>query len=225
MNNNLGNFIFNLRKKKNISQEELASYLNVSVNAVSKWERGVCMPKSSKMKDIARALGVSVKELENGQKKVKKINYYHLIITILIAFYILLIFLLFYNKEYYYKISSLNDKNIGNGFIYTNKDYEELYIYNLECIDSNIKGYDFSYTVLFDNITLLKNNINDDEKTLISLNEYLSKLQLYYKNEFLTYLNKSKGNLDKSELKIIIGYIDEENSYQTYEMKFVISRH
>lgn len=225
MNNNLGNFIFYLRKKKNISQEELASALNVSVNAVSKWERGVCMPRNSKMKDIAHALGVSVKELENGQKEVKKINYYYIIIFILIIFCILFISLLFCNNEHYYKILPLNDKVIGNGFIYTNKDYEELYIHGLEYIDSNIQGHDFSYVVLLDGITLLKNNTNDKKQRLISLNDYLSGLQLYYKNEFLTYLNKSKGSLDGTELKIKINYYDEKNSYQTCEMNFVILKH
>ena len=35
---NLGEKLKNLRKEKNISQEKLAQYLNVSFQAVSKWE-------------------------------------------------------------------------------------------------------------------------------------------------------------------------------------------
>ena len=38
MSINLGEKLKSLRKEKNISQEKLAQYLNVSFQAVSKWE-------------------------------------------------------------------------------------------------------------------------------------------------------------------------------------------
>ena len=37
---NLGEKIYNLRKKRNLSQEDLASILNVSRQTISKWETG-----------------------------------------------------------------------------------------------------------------------------------------------------------------------------------------
>lgn len=37
----IGKFIAELRKEKNMTQEELASILGISKNAVSKWERGL----------------------------------------------------------------------------------------------------------------------------------------------------------------------------------------
>ena len=40
MNINLGEKLKCLRKEKNVSQEKLAQYLNVSFQAVSKWENG-----------------------------------------------------------------------------------------------------------------------------------------------------------------------------------------
>lgn len=45
--------IFELRKEKNISQEELAKILNTSRQAVSKWERGESYPDIDKLKDFA----------------------------------------------------------------------------------------------------------------------------------------------------------------------------
>ena len=36
----IGKFIAENRKKKNLTQEQLAEKLNISKNAVSKWERG-----------------------------------------------------------------------------------------------------------------------------------------------------------------------------------------
>lgn len=38
----IGQFIANCRKDKKITQEQLAEKLNISKNAVSKWERGIC---------------------------------------------------------------------------------------------------------------------------------------------------------------------------------------
>lgn len=40
---NLPDQLKNLRKERNISQEKLAQYLNVSFQAVSKWENGVSL--------------------------------------------------------------------------------------------------------------------------------------------------------------------------------------
>lgn len=38
--NKNGKFITKLRKEKNLTQEQLAEKMGVSINAVSKWERG-----------------------------------------------------------------------------------------------------------------------------------------------------------------------------------------
>ena len=52
-----------LRKKKGLSQEELAVHLNVVRQTVSKWERGYSLPDAEMLKRIACALEVSVDEL------------------------------------------------------------------------------------------------------------------------------------------------------------------
>ena len=41
MNETMGQIIRRLRKEKNLTQEELAQQLNVTNQAVSKWENGV----------------------------------------------------------------------------------------------------------------------------------------------------------------------------------------
>lgn len=64
----IGNFIALLRKNKGYTQAELAEKLDVSTNAISKWERGVCMPDVSKLDFVAEILGVSVMELIKGEK-------------------------------------------------------------------------------------------------------------------------------------------------------------
>ncbi len=52
-----------LRTDKKVSQEKLAQFLNVSFQAVSKWETGNSYPDITLLPDIARFFGISVDEL------------------------------------------------------------------------------------------------------------------------------------------------------------------
>lgn len=52
-NINIGNKIRELRKKKGITQEVLASVLSVSPQAVSKWESGLTYPDMEMIPVIA----------------------------------------------------------------------------------------------------------------------------------------------------------------------------
>ena len=64
----IGKFIASLRKEKNLTQEQLASKLNISKNAVSKWERGICLMDMSLLKPLSEILDVSINEILNGEK-------------------------------------------------------------------------------------------------------------------------------------------------------------
>ena len=59
----IGMKIKELRKKKDMTQEKLAEYLNVSFQAVSKWETGAASPDLSMIVPLARLLDVSTDEL------------------------------------------------------------------------------------------------------------------------------------------------------------------
>lgn len=63
----IGKFIAELRKEKNMTQEELASILGISKNAVSKWERGICLMDMSLLKPLSNALDVSINEILAGE--------------------------------------------------------------------------------------------------------------------------------------------------------------
>ena len=62
----LGRRIARLRLSKTATQERLAKELNVSPQAVSKWENDINYPDISLLPDLARFLGVSVDELLSG---------------------------------------------------------------------------------------------------------------------------------------------------------------
>ena len=62
----LGRRIARLRLAKTATQERLAKELNVSPQAVSKWENDINYPDISLLPDLARFLSVSVDELLSG---------------------------------------------------------------------------------------------------------------------------------------------------------------
>lgn len=61
-----------LRKKSNISQEQLAQMLNVTRQAVSKWESGQSMPDVEKLVSMSRFFGVTTDQLIFGGKAPEK---------------------------------------------------------------------------------------------------------------------------------------------------------
>lgn len=64
----IGKFIAQCRKKKNLTQVQLAEKLNITDRAVSKWETGKSMPDSSIMLELCEILGITVNELLSGEK-------------------------------------------------------------------------------------------------------------------------------------------------------------
>ncbi len=57
-----------LRKNKNMTQDELAEALYVSRAAVSKWESGRGLPSIDSLKDISKFFSVSIDEMLSGEK-------------------------------------------------------------------------------------------------------------------------------------------------------------
>ena len=66
--NNFGDFLYELRKEKGLTQAELAQILGVTNKAVSKWETGEAMPETSLLLPISRIFDVTVDELLSGAR-------------------------------------------------------------------------------------------------------------------------------------------------------------
>ena len=64
----IGRFIADCRKKKNLTQMQLAEKLNITDRAISKWECGKSLPDSSIMLELCDVLGISVNELLIGEE-------------------------------------------------------------------------------------------------------------------------------------------------------------
>ena len=65
--NTIGSRIAKLRKRKGLTQEELAVKLGVSAQAVSKWENDISCPDISLLPQLVRILGVTADELLTGK--------------------------------------------------------------------------------------------------------------------------------------------------------------
>ena len=67
-----GNFLYELRKEKGMTQQELAEKLNITNKAVSKWETGEAFPETSQLVPLANIFGVTVDELLRGKRSAEK---------------------------------------------------------------------------------------------------------------------------------------------------------
>ena len=63
MQETIGTTIARLRREHNMKQDELAEMLDVTPQAVSKWENGASMPDISLLPKLAKIFGVSIDEL------------------------------------------------------------------------------------------------------------------------------------------------------------------
>ncbi|MCL1794670.1 MAG: helix-turn-helix domain-containing protein [Oscillospiraceae bacterium] len=75
---NLGETIKKLRRQKDITQEQLAEYLNISSQAVSKWETNLSLPDITLIPMLANIFDVSADvllgiDLKNKEKQIDDI--------------------------------------------------------------------------------------------------------------------------------------------------------
>lgn len=64
-----GGFLKELRKARNLTQEQLAQKLNVSNRTVSRWETGSNMPDIGMLVELAEFYDVSIPEIIYGERK------------------------------------------------------------------------------------------------------------------------------------------------------------
>ena len=74
MNIKTANRLCELRKAHNLSQEELASKLGVSRQAISKWERSESSPDTDNLIQLAALYNISIDELLNGKEAISLIE-------------------------------------------------------------------------------------------------------------------------------------------------------
>ena len=226
------NTIYNIRKKRDITQKELADLIGVSDRTISKWENGSTVPDLETIKKLCNELGISPDSIVKSEKNYKdrlqdfkrmvgKFLNYILKNIFLISFIVVFILLLAY-------------------FI---NNYNTIRIYNLTYESKNITfkdGYFFKTKVLniitINNIELEKINY-EPTSTKIELYTYLNgdKHVIYESNSLNNiYIEESKSYSDlltkdvieniKNNLYIKIYTTDIDNNNYSYESKLILKQ-
>lgn len=182
MNQDLSKIIKEIRKKNNLTQKELAEKLNVTYQAVSKWERGLNIPDIEILKEISSIYNISLEELLTGKKKRKKI--YFLIPLIILI--ILIIILIPKHKDEFKleEIKTTCDEFILKGVAAYSNDKTSIHISKLEYCGNEQDDVYSEITCAFyeegKEKTLLS---NCDKKTNITLKDFLKDLTLKMEHE------------------------------------------
>ena len=133
-----GNNLVNLRKQKGWSQDELADNLNLSRQAISKWENDLSMPDVDNVKKISRVFSVGIDELLNNEvpkdkavaldinKQDKKDKIINLIKTIILALVIIYIINVIYKfASLLVIVNGVSAYQNLNNYHYTITTYDE----------------------------------------------------------------------------------------------------
>lgn len=226
------NTIYNIRKKRDITQKELADLIGVSDRTISKWENGSTVPDLETIKKLCNELEISPDSIVKSEKNYKdrlqdfkrmvgKFINYILKNIFLIGFIVVFILLLAY-------------------FI---NNYNTIRIYNLTYESKNITfkdGYFFKTKVLniitINNIKLEKINY-EPTSTKIELYTYLNgdKHVIYESNSLNNiYIEESKSYSDlltkdvieniKNNLYIKVYTTDIDNNNYSYESKLILKQ-
>jgi len=211
----IGEYIANKRKEKNLTQQELADKMHVSVKAISKWECGKGIPEISNLQILAKNLDVSIIDILNGKdskkedvvveyvkkenkKKNTKIWFLTcLILLLVILFAFGLYFVNNYNKIYAYRLSGESEHfSFDSGFVLASN-------YNNIISTGNLRFKDREYEKKF-YITSIDFICND--KRIMGSNALIDKTFLNIEKSGYNDLLKDRIDED-SKLVININYI------------------
>ena len=181
----IGRFIRELRKKNNLTQNDLANKYGVTYQAVSKWENGINLPDIALLKEMSHDFNIDIEDILEGKISTKKKNVWPYVISfILISLIIVLIILLLTKNESNFKFKTLT--TTCNEFKVTGT-----IAYNSKKSSINISGIDYcggDDKTIYDSIECDLYEEENNEKVLVSkcsrigknekLEDYLKEVEL-----------------------------------------------
>ena len=167
-----GKHLAELRIKNNLKQSDLAKMIGYSNKSISKWERGICFPKDTKVLiELTNIFNVSLDELLQGEDsdiEIKiipqsKNKYLNFIIKNRVVFLIVLISLLLILFLFYYFVID----EINNNVLLLNGGSK----FDVLIENKNSKNIEFSDDSLLENSkeNITSNNKRKDEKEIHKL--------------------------------------------------------
>ena len=130
--------LYELRKEKGFSQEELAEKLNVARQTISKWETAVTVPDTNNLIELSKIFGISIDDfvgkkdeevIEDNKKINKKLLIKIILIIAMIITIILFIGMIIYRMVLVFKLANglVNSKSRDLSFYY---HYQEVGLTN-----------------------------------------------------------------------------------------------
>ena len=170
-----GKFISSKRKENNMSQSDLASILNVTNQAVSKWENGRGIPDIEMLKKLSEVFNINIEEILSGEenKKVKRKNIFYFIILFLVVVLLVVLVIFLNTKKEDFHFSSLatdNDSFSIKGVMAYSKDKKSIYISEVNYDGKDEEKYKSMECILYESNDSLEKIISkygdiDDKKT------------------------------------------------------------
>lgn len=196
----IGDFLKDLRTKENLTQEELGNKINITRQAISRWERGISIPDYITLLDLSKLYNVTVKEILYG-KYIRKNTLIEYLsnernkiiksIVILIFSIIILIPIIYtfnyYKTTYIYELDGNynNEVIISSGkIILTNQNYIEIFPI-IKFSDKNINP---RIDIIKENICYLSSN--KEKCVRIDNTRYLEGVESFDKPSNGYYINK-----------------------------------
>lgn len=213
----IGKFIKDLRIKNNLTQKEFADKYNVTYQAVSKWENGKNMPDLSLLKEICKDFDVSLDDLFNGEKSVKKSYKKYVIIGIIcIVIVLFLVIKKNNNGDFSFKTitSSCDAFNISGSIAYNDKK-SAIYITNIKyCGGDDTKEYEIIECTLYESHEDIEKKISsykyDGDKKV--------KLEKFLENVTFKVDGYKKTCDEHNSLYLLINATDDSKNITTYKV-------
>lgn len=215
----IGAFICSLRKKKNMTQSELAQKLSVTSQAVSKWENGRGIPDIELLKQMSELFQVDLEALLNGENQKKK-NFHKLIIICIFFFLFLLgIFFYFYmNRNTGFSFTDLvstSEAFLVKGVAAYSDEQSSIFISDIVYLgNETLKNYVFLECILYEEDGNVERKIGEsvnNSKEPKTLNDLLKQIEIH-----LDAFEVSCKNLSESSLYLAIHAKTQEEKTETY---------
>lgn len=218
----IGKFILDLRKKNKMTQKEFADKLNVTAQAVSKWENGRGIPDIEILKKISTEFHINIDSILNGTEQKKKISKKHIIITIIILMLLgLTIYLWLSPSDYSFTdVTSTSEKFNVSGVAAYSSDKNSIYISSIEYLEGDKEEkYVGMECILYESHNNLEEKVSqcgslkDEIKTPKTLSELLKDTEFKVENFSCT-----NASIKNSNLYISINALDTSGNITTYKI-------
>lgn len=213
---NKGEYLSELRKKKNLTQRDLGDLIHYSDKNISKWEMNKSFPEDEKtLSALAEVLGVTVKDLERGGRKpLFETLYFKVIVILVVLVAVLVSAISLFNKTFVYIIKTDNkDIYIENGNYIINHDYVNFSINNIDTNNENE----------IETIEILKYNDKSKNPTLVYRTNSFP-IDIYKRNnskalirdltKYPTILKITYKNNTELDIKLSFKIVNSKYDYQ-----------